>query len=112
EYFCNMRAVYRVRGIHVSIEARWDWQTEAGDDTHSAVYRGSRARIEVRQGPAEKYRPELYVLPNGDIAAALKRRIGALAAEHPGISLDRRDGEWRVVIPMALRLGHDPNFVA
>ena len=29
----------------------------------------------------------------------------------PGIGLDRRDGEWRVAIPDALRLGHDAHFI-
>ena len=34
--FCNGRADYRVRGIHIRLEVRWDWQAEHGDDTHHA----------------------------------------------------------------------------
>ena len=30
EYFCNGRVDYRVRGIHVRLEVRWDWQAEQG----------------------------------------------------------------------------------
>jgi hypothetical protein len=37
EYFCNGRVDYRVRGIHVRLEVRWDWQAEQGDDTHHAL---------------------------------------------------------------------------
>ena len=71
-------------------------KAEAGDDTHSARYRGNRARLELRQGAQQNYRPQLYVVPEADIASALERRIAALQAELPGIGLDRRDGEWRV----------------
>jgi predicted dehydrogenase len=110
EYFCNGRLDYRIRGIHVRLEVRWEWQTEAGDDTHSAIYRGSRARLERRQGAAEGYRPELYVVPEAEITAALERRIAALRPEFPGIGLDREAGVWRVVVPDALRIGHDAHF--
>jgi hypothetical protein len=112
DYFCNGRLHYEIRGIHVGLECRWDWQTEAGDDTHSACYRGTRARLELRQGSAEGYRARLYVVPEAEIAAALERRIAALQAELPGIGLDQRDGEWRVVMPDGLRLGHDAHFAA
>jgi predicted dehydrogenase len=111
EYFCNGRLDYRIRGIHVRLEARWEWQTDAGDDTHNAVYRGSRARLERRQEAGGGYRPELYVAPEAEIAAALERRIAALQREYPGIGLERHGGEYRVAIPDALRLGHDAHFV-
>src|SRR5437763_3175742 len=99
EYFCNGRLDYQIRGIHVRLEARWEWQAQAGDDTHQAVYRGSRARLELRQGAAEGWRPELYVVPEAEIAPALGRRIAALQPEFPGLGLDRRSGEWRVIVP-------------
>ena len=112
EYFCNGRLHYEVRGIHVALECRWEWQTEAGDDTHSAMYRGNKARLELRQGKAENYLAQLYVVQEGEIAAALERRIATLEAELPGIGLERREGEWRIVVPDALRRGHDANFAA
>jgi predicted dehydrogenase len=112
DYFCNGRLHYEIRGIHVELECRWEWQTEAGDDTHSALYRGSHARLELRQGKAEGYRAQLYVVPEAEIAAALERRIAVLQTELPGIGLDRRDGEWRVVMPDGLRRGHEAHFAA
>ena len=112
DYFCNGRLHYEIRGIHVALECRWDWQTEAGDDTHSACYRGSRARLELRQGKTEGYRPQLYVVPEAEIAAALERRLAASQAELPGIALERRDDEWRVVVPDGLRRGHEAHFAA
>jgi predicted dehydrogenase len=111
EYFCNMRAQYEVRGITVGLAVRWDWQAPpGGDDTHTAIYRGSRARIELRQGAEQKYRPELYVVPEADIGHELERRVAALAEKHTGLALERQGGEWRVEIPAALRLGHDSRF--
>jgi len=112
DYFCNGRLHYEIRGIHVALECRWDLQTEAGDDTHSAIYRGSHARLELRQGKAEGYRAQLYVVPEAEIAAALERRIAALQMELPGIGLDRRGREWRVVVPDVLRRGHEAHFAA
>jgi hypothetical protein len=29
---------------------------------------------------------------------------------YPGLGLERREGEWRIVIPDALRIGHDAHF--
>ena len=86
EYFCNGRVDYRVRGIHVRLEVRWDWQAEQGDDIHHALYRGTRSRLAVRQGAVERFRPELYVLPDEDISAALERRIAALQPAIPGLA--------------------------
>ena len=112
EYFCNGRVDYRVRGNHVRLEVRWDWQAEQGDDTHHALYRGTRCRLAVRQGPAERFRPELYVLPDDDIGTALQRRIAALQSSYPGIAVETLGSEWRIAIPDALRIGHDAAFAA
>jgi hypothetical protein len=87
DYFCNTRVQYQIRGVHASVETRWDWEAEAGDDTQTACYRGSRAQLELRQGAEERYRSELYVVPFADIAAALEHRISALQTAYPGVSL-------------------------
>ena len=112
EYFCNGRVDYRVRGIHVRLEVRWDWQAEQGDDIHHALYRGTRCRLAVRQGAAERFRPELYVLPDDDIGAALQQRIAASQPSYPGIAVEALGSEWRIAIPDALRIGHDAGFAA
>ncbi|HEY0710987.1 MAG TPA: putative oxidoreductase C-terminal domain-containing protein, partial [Polyangia bacterium] len=96
EYFCNTLVTYTVRGVHTKLNIIWDWEAPAGTgDTHFAVYRGSKARIEVRQGAAEKHRPETYVVPNDPkdkaaIAAAVKTRLAALSSEYPGLDLEER----------------------
>jgi hypothetical protein len=110
DYFCNTRLQYEIRGVQVAIETRWHWLAEAGDDTQTACYRGNLARLELRQGAAERYRAELYVVPLGDIAAALERRIAALQTAFPGVGLVKLGREWRVAIPDTLRTRHEAHF--
>jgi predicted dehydrogenase len=110
-YQCNTHLDYAVRGIHVGLDMVWEWLEPAGgSDTHTETWRGSRARIELRHGPDQGWRPQLYVVPSAEIGAALKQRIAALAGAYPGLGLEERAGEWRIVIPDALRIGHDAHF--
>ena len=66
----------------------------------------------MRQGPAERFRPELYVLPDANIGAALQRRITELQSSHPGIAVAPLGSEWRIAIPEAMRVAHDAAFGA
>jgi predicted dehydrogenase len=111
-YFGNNRLRYTLRGVHVTLEALWNFEAPPGaGDTHFAAYRGTRSRIEVRQGPQEAYRPELYVVPAAPgVEAALARRIETLARRWPGVALEPRPGEYRVVAPEIYRTGHEAHF--
>ena len=73
EYYCNTLVSYSVRGVHTKLNVIWDWEAVPGaGDTHFAFYKGSRARIEVRQTKSDKYLPELYVIPaSADTKAAV-----------------------------------------
>jgi predicted dehydrogenase len=112
DYYCNTRVSYTVRGIHVKLDVLWRWEAPAGaGDTHLAIYRGSKARVEVRQGVAESYRPELYVVPSdAGVEAALRGRIGELSKQWPGIGVEPRGTEFLVTIPDAYRNGHEAHF--
>jgi predicted dehydrogenase len=118
EYECNTLAAYQLRGIHVRLNVIWDWEAPAGGgDTHFAFYKGDRARIEVRQGKSEKYRPELYITPNRakdkvKILVAARRKLQSLASEYPDLSIEDRGQDLRVVIPDRLRAGHEHHFAA
>src|SRR5262249_10472530 len=83
---------------------------EHGDDTHHALYRGTCCHLELRQGPAENFRPELYVMPDADIAEPLQRRIAALHSVFPGVAAEAMGREWRVRISESLRIGHEAAF--
>jgi predicted dehydrogenase len=115
DYYCNTQVSYRIRGIHVRLDVLWNWESPAGGDRHYAAYRGSRSRIEVRQGEKENYRPEVYVAPNGPenraaVAAALRERIAGLQGAYPGLGCEDLGDEFRMIIPDAYRVGHEAHF--
>lgn len=116
EYDCNTLVSYTLRGIHTKLNVIWDWEAPAGSgDTHYAVYRGSRARIEVRQTSADKYRPEVYVVPatpdgKAQVLAAVQAKIKALQPQYPGVAVDERGGEIHISTPDTFRVGHEAHF--
>jgi hypothetical protein len=105
-----------VKGVHARAKVLWNYEAPpGGGDTHTAVVRGSRARVEVRQGAEEKWRPEVYVVPNraedaAAVEAALGRRVAALATERPGLAVERAGAGFRVVVPDVYRVGHEAHF--
>jgi predicted dehydrogenase len=116
EYFCNTFVTYTVKGVHVSLNVPWDWEAPAGaGDTHYAVYKGSRARVEVRQSKADGYRTEVYVVPfaasdRSAVLEAVKARVAALQSEWPGVGVDERQGAIHLTIPDTFRVGHEAHF--
>jgi predicted dehydrogenase len=115
-YYCNTSVHYTVRGVHVRLDIRWDFQAPPGaGDTERAVFRGSRSRVEVHQGKDENFVPELYVVPNrpedkAAVAEALRRKVDALQAACPGVAVEDEGKRLRVAIPAALRVGHEAHF--
>jgi predicted dehydrogenase len=116
DYFANTLVSYAVRGVHTTLNVIWDWEAPpGGGDTHFAFYRGTRARIEVRQTAADRYLPELYVVPasrdvHAQVLAATRAAIASLAKTHPGIGAEERGAEIHVTVPAALRDGHEAHF--
>ena len=116
EYFANTLVTYKVRGIHTKLNVIWDWEAPAGGgDTHFAFYKGTKARIEVRQGKSDKWRSELYVIPADagkklEVTAAVGKRLSALADRYPGLTLEERPNEIHVVIPDRFRTTHEEHF--
>jgi predicted dehydrogenase len=116
EYYCNTLVSYAVKGVHTKLNIIWDWEAPAGSgDTHYAVYRGTKARVEVRQTKADKYLPDLYVVPSSagaktEVLAAVKAKVAAVAREFPGVGVEDRGTEIKVTVPDALRVGHEAHF--
>jgi predicted dehydrogenase len=115
-YDCNTLVSYTVRGVHTTLNSIWDWEAPTGAlDRHYAVYRGSKAAVEVRQTKADNYQAELYVIPNAGedpaaLRAAVEARVAALQTDLPGIRAERRASEIHVVIPDRFRDGHEAHF--
>lgn len=115
EYFCNNSVSYTVRGVHVHLDVRWDFEAEPGaGDKHLAIIRGNRATVEIRQGKEQNYRPELYVVPGPDqmdsVAAALKTKIEQLQGKYVGVGLEKSGAEFHILIPDTYRIGHEAHF--
>ena len=67
-------------------------------DTHCAVYRGSKSRIEVRRGREEGFRAELYVVPGEpDVRQALTEKVAELAKRYPGSRSKTGGAQARIV---------------
>jgi predicted dehydrogenase len=115
-YYCNTLVSYTLRGAHVKLNVLWDYEAAPGaGDTHFAVFRGSRSRVEVRQGKEQDYRPELYVIANrpGDhegVLRALRERAGRLQEAYPGVGVEDLGREARLATPDRYRVGHEAHF--
>ena len=116
EYHANNAIHYTLRGIHVVIDIRWQWEAPAGQgDLYEASFHGTRARIEIRQPEAPNSRPELYVVPNSsalrdDVFAALRKQVAAWQKDRPGIEITIAGSEGHIVIPDKYRVGHESHF--
>jgi predicted dehydrogenase len=116
DYYCNNSVEYTLRGVHVSIEAVWDWEAPKGaGDVYTAIFRGSKAIAEIRQGAAENHRPELYIVPTAEawraeVFAAARRRIAQLQTRWPGLAAVEIDDELRLEVPDRFRVGHEAHF--
>ena len=116
EYFCNNTVTYQLRGTFVRLTVRWDFEAPTGSkDSELAIFRGTKARVEVRQGREENFVPEVYVIPasaeaRAEIAAALKSRVAVLQKDYPGVTLREGGERFQIVIPDKLRVGHEAHF--
>ena len=108
DYYCNTQVSYALRGIHVKMDVLWRYEAPPGTgDTHLAIFRGTKSSVEIRQGAAENYKPELYVAGR---VPELDDRVRALAVRWPGIELEDRGNEARIHIPDSYRVGHEAHF--
>ena len=116
EYYANTLVSYTVRGIHTKLNVIWDWEPAAGGgDTHFAFYRGNRSKIEIRQMRADRYQPQLYIVPNtpalkADVLAAVRAKVASLQSEYSGIAVADQGSEIKIEIPDKFRGGHEAHF--
>jgi predicted dehydrogenase len=92
-YDCNNSIHYIVRGAHIALDIRWNWESAEGD-VYEASFRGTKSRIDLRGN-------ELYVVSQDpEVFAALKRSY----------TIEQHAGEAHIVIPQKLRVGHEDHF--
>ena len=110
DYDCNNSVHYTVRGAHIALDVRWNWESADGD-IYEVAFRGTRSRIELRQGAAQRFVPELYVVSKDpEVFSALGHWAAAMQKSYPGLAIEPNDGEARIVIPQKFRVGHEDHF--
>jgi hypothetical protein len=93
----------------------WDFEGPPSSDTYFAQFRGTKSRVEVRQGSPQNFRPEVYIVPNApslmkDVLDALRKTIDALQSRFEGLGVEERGDEFRLRIPDRHRVGHEAHF--
>ena len=114
-YFCNNFVTYTLRGVHIQMNVLWDFEGPPPNDSYVATFRGTKSRIEVRQGKEENFRPEVYIVPNSaslkaEVLAGLRKKVDALQIKFSGLSFEDRASEFRLMIPDRHRVGHEAHF--
>lgn len=116
DYFCNNTVLYTLGGARVSLDIRWDVEPPAGvPDKEYILFRGSLARVEIRQNEEANWRPEVHVLPvnpadGSRLQAALQNRINALQSTFEGLGVLESGEGFRLDIPAQYRIGHEAHF--
>lgn len=114
--YANGEAIFTMKGICMKLSVAWDFQApEGGADTHTSLFRGTKAHVIIRQGKEQNYRPHVYVepAPGGNIdevTAALEKAVESLQSIFPGLSANKVENGWHVVIPDTCYVGHEAHF--
>jgi predicted dehydrogenase len=112
DYYCNGSMTYALRGVHVKLDVIWNYEAPAGGgDTHVAWFKGTKARVEVKQAQQHT----IHVIPNNAadksaIWAALQKKVAALQAKYPGVAAVDEGNKLRVTFPDKYRDGHEAHF--
>jgi predicted dehydrogenase len=104
-YYCNTKVQYALRGVHIKLDVLWKYQNPTnGPDTLVAVYRGTRSRVEVREG-------EVYVIPvNAADKVAILNAASKRLAHYGDVKATDAGDRIKLNIPSRLRVGHEAHF--
>ena len=112
----NGEFTYQLRGVNAKVSVEWHFMPPQGTgDTHYSLMRGTKSEIVIRQGPAEGYKPRVYVKPRaGQDKAALEKALAAAVAEfnktYPGVAFKAEGDGWTMVVPQKYEIGHEAHF--
>lgn len=108
--FYNGEISYTIKGIHARTTAQWNYKAPEGSgDNYYALMKGTKAKLEIRQGPEENFQPVLYIEPlnkNSDPSEAFKK----IQSKYPGVELKKAANGWQVLIPSKYKEAHEEHF--
>lgn len=114
--FSNGEINFTVNGIHAKVSVIWDYQApEGAGDTHYSIMRGTKVNLVIRQGAVQNYKPVLYVEPvnkeeMGNLELEMSNAIEKLTTKYNGLSFNKSENGWEVLIPNAYKVGHEAHF--
>jgi predicted dehydrogenase len=108
--FANGEINYSLKGVHTKLRALWNYSATEGGDTHYSLIKGTKSNLEIRQGKAENFVPQLYIKPNNLSDNELVSAFEKLKTKYDGIALKKQGNEWLVEIPVKFRTGHEAHF--
>lgn len=119
QVFSNGEIKFKIRNVHARVSVSWQYQAPHGTgDSHYSVMRGTKAKLIIRQGKEQHYRPELYVEAIDEVDAIgyekeLTDAVQTLQRQYPGIGVAKSKtakNQWQLLIPDTLRLDHEAHF--
>ncbi len=113
--FANGEIQYQIKGVYAKVSVRWAYQAPEGTgDTHYSIMTGTKARLVIRQGAEQQYKPTLYIEPVNPQSPSLENTITTqfkkIAEKYPGVSLNKINAGWEVIIPDHYKEGHEAHF--
>ncbi|MEO8619910.1 MAG: putative oxidoreductase C-terminal domain-containing protein [bacterium] len=116
QVYSNGEMNYRLRGVHARVSVTWNFEAPAGTgDTHFSIMRGTKAKLIIRQGAEQNYKPVLYVERDSSVTpaaheAALTAAVASLQGRFPGVGVRREGDSWALSIPAKFDVGHESHF--
>jgi predicted dehydrogenase len=110
--YANGSISYTLKGHHAKVAVLWNYLAPEGTgDTHYSIMRGSKAHLEILQGKAQNYVPTLYINPVKALEESMLSEVfKTLIQTYPGVGFEKEGNSWKVLIPDALREGHEAHF--
>jgi predicted dehydrogenase len=114
--FQNGDVTYSIRGAHAKVTALWRFEAPPGaKDTHHSMLRGTRAVLQIKQGPEQGFQPTLYIENKSssgpsEFEQTVRAAVAKLAATWPGLDIKPTGAVWQVVIPEKYSVGHEAHF--
>ena len=110
--YANGSISYTLKGHHAKVAVLWNYVAPEGTgDTHYSIMRGSKAHLEILQGKAQNYVPTLYINPVKALEESMLSEVfKTLIQTYPGVGFEKEGNSWKVLIPDALREGHEAHF--
>ena len=114
--YANGEFNFIVNDVHAKVSVSWDYEApEGAGDTHYSIMRGTKSNLVIRQGAEQNYKPALYVEPidvsqTEKIELALASAMIELGTRYDGLSFEKAEVGWQILIPDPYKIGHEAHF--